>query len=632
MNKLVLPFILLITCLNASSQTFQWAHGFGSSHHDELTGIATDKHGNIIVVGTFYDSVDFDAGVGTTKLKSTAYNDVFIRKTDASGRLLWAKQIGGNGADRGLTVHADTFGNIYVMCIFTDSVDMNPDTGINNVHKLYSGGNEAVALVKLDTAGKFVWAAGGPSTDKFAGNCDFALDKNDNVYMTYAYISSLMQEFRYATVEKLDATGISVWKKDIKSEPGISFRFIEATSIAINSNNDVILAGDFSGPANFDPNGSHIVNSIMPNVFVLKLDSNGNFIFVKAMNSVPNGFSGSYDIATDANDNILVGGYFGGKVDFDPDTSVQQISAPSAHGTSMFLLKLSAGGSYIWANSYGENGHNGIHAITTDSVGNIFATGRFEGQCYFKKSAPVVQLATSSNPEDAFVLKTDGQGDYQWVHHIGGTSLQRGRKIAVSTTGDVYACGTFQGSTNFTYNYPTSFLISSNGFKDDIYMVKIGECTPIDTTVTIQSGIITANESNASYQWLDCGTSQPITGATGKSYTVVQTGYYALAITKGLCTDTTTCYSVAVGINDIVTGKISVYPNPTTGRIQVKLNKEYHEIKIILLSTIGEKLSEHTYHNSTNIDLDINGPQGLYYIRVIIPNKPGYGTIVSKVK
>lgn len=72
------------------------------------------------------------------------------------------------------------------------------------------------------------------------------------------------------------------------------------------------------------------------------------------------------------------------------------------------------------------------------------------------------------------------------------------------------------------------------------------ECN-LDTSVTVNSGTLSSNASNVSYQWLDCNNgNSPIPGANSSSYTPSATGNYAV-IVSDQCADTSACRKVCVG-------------------------------------------------------------------------------------
>jgi hypothetical protein len=158
-----------------------WAKNIGSDSTDDGLGIATDIMGNVFVTGYFQDSADFDPGPGTQTLTATGDKDIYILNLDGSGNFVWAKQVGGTGADAGNDINIDISGGIYVTGYFSGfSVDFDPDTGITN---LTGHGNEDIFVAKYDSVGSLSWARSMGSSATDMGNA-IITDIMGDVYST----------------------------------------------------------------------------------------------------------------------------------------------------------------------------------------------------------------------------------------------------------------------------------------------------------------------------------------------------------------------------------------------------------------------------------------------------------------
>ncbi|MCC6752851.1 MAG: T9SS type A sorting domain-containing protein [Saprospiraceae bacterium] len=96
---------------------------------------------------------------------------------------------------------------------------------------------------------------------------------------------------------------------------------------------------------------------------------------------------------------------------------------------------------------------------------------------------------------------------------------------------------------------------------------------PLDTNVTKLNNTLTALDSLATYQWVDCDEDYaPVVNATQRSYTPVRSGNYGVILSSPPCSDTTVCIQV------IVTHAFNenehlflIYPNPATSKLYVQL-------------------------------------------------------------
>ena len=100
MRLLILIFVALFYSPSTQSQnpTFQWAKSFGGISGDNGYKTLNDAAGNVYVMGSFRETVDFDPGPGVYNLTSVGQGDIFISKFDASGNFLWVKTIGSHAA------------------------------------------------------------------------------------------------------------------------------------------------------------------------------------------------------------------------------------------------------------------------------------------------------------------------------------------------------------------------------------------------------------------------------------------------------------------------------------------------------------------------------------------------------
>ena len=140
-------------------------------------------------------------------------------------------------------------------------------------------------------------------------------------------------------------------------------------------------------------------------------------------------------------------------------------------------------------------------------------------------------------------------------------------------SGDSYTFPDSTIQTNITNPTTYTSVLSDAQGCDSIIVTLVG-ITQIDTSVTI-SGVgnaASANQANASYQWLDCNNGlAPVSGATSMTFSPIATGSYAVAVTFNGCTDTSGCWNIIlVGMEDFPSLGLRAYPNPGQDRIRVE--------------------------------------------------------------
>jgi PKD repeat protein len=137
---------------------------------------------------------------------------------------------------------------------------------------------------------------------------------------------------------------------------------------------------------------------------------------------------------------------------------------------------------------------------------------------------------------------------------------------------------------------------------------------------TSTSGItISANNTEASYQWLDCDNNYSVINSeNNQSFTATANGNYAVQLTENGCVDTSACVNIStVGIIENDFGNsLSVYPNPTSGNFSIDLGAVYESTGISITDISGRLIESKTIAQSQILNLSINEPAGIYFITI----------------
>ncbi|WP_082333724.1 LamG-like jellyroll fold domain-containing protein [Mangrovimonas sp. TPBH4] len=140
--------------------------------------------------------------------------------------------------------------------------------------------------------------------------------------------------------------------------------------------------------------------------------------------------------------------------------------------------------------------------------------------------------------------------------------------------------------------------------------------------VSLSDNTLTAAQTGATYQWVDCDNANAvIVGATEQSYMPEATGNYAVEITVDGCTTTSECMEVeveALGVEDVMfANSLKLYPNPTSGNVNVTLNGVYETVDAQLVSITGKVVATYQFSNTNEFSLDLNNfNSGLYFLNL----------------
>lgn len=111
------------------SGSMLWVKAFGGSELENSYDIATDGNGKVVVIGDYFNTVDFDPGAGTFNLTSLGNNDIFMLRLDADGNFDWAQSTGAAFSQAGYALYINTNNDILATGTFSNLVDFNPGPG-----------------------------------------------------------------------------------------------------------------------------------------------------------------------------------------------------------------------------------------------------------------------------------------------------------------------------------------------------------------------------------------------------------------------------------------------------------------------------------------------------------------------
>lgn len=382
-----------------------WVKTIGGNGTDMGNSLVLDTSGSVYITGKFYGLVDFDPNAGVLNLGATFGSFAFIMKLDGTGNLMWAKYL--DGTTVGIDMELDQYGKIYVTGSFNGTADFDPGPA---VYTLTCTSSSFGYVLKLDNSGNFIFAKSFTSTNQFDPTA-IAVDFSGNIYTTGTWRGTADLDPSPSTytimpvgysdmfMSKLDSLGSFVWGKTIQGQNDET-----PLGLVVDNNANLYFTGHFSNQVDFNPGtgvyylGYNGMNTT--DIFVLKLNTAGNFLWVKQIGS------GSSDmgiaVTLDSFKNVVTTGVFSGGVDFDPGPGTLNLTAPfNTYGT--YIMQLDSLGNFLQAKAI-TGGSTFGQSITTGGLSNIYTTGFFGGTTDFDPEATTYTLATVGG-NDFFVHK-----------------------------------------------------------------------------------------------------------------------------------------------------------------------------------------------------------------------------------
>ena len=167
---------------------------------------------------------------------------------------------------------------------------------------------------------------------------------------------------------------------------------------------------------------------------------------------------------------------------------------------------------------------------------------------------------------------------------------------------------------------------------DSTVAVNLTILPAIDTTITTTSSSITANQTGATYQWLDCNNNYSIiTGEIAITYTATTYGDYAVEITLGNCVDTSSCTNITLsGISEnILFNEVSIYPNPSKGNVNIELGS-LKNVSVIVYNSFGQLIYQKENINTPLFQFNLDESPGTYFIEIGLTNETREFTLIIK--
>jgi len=472
MKKTILLFATLLStvCANAQQMNLSWAKsfvapnafGYAQAYNNNITPLS---NGDLIVVGTFKDTIDFDPAAATTAMLSSPsdYN-VHITRLNSNGDFVWTKMLDGDNEVFISNLQTDANGNYYMNGFFKGTCDFNPDPLVAN--NLTSSGDKDVFLCKWNSSGVFQWVrqfgnAGSNisydmATDA-AGSCYLAvmyvdsIDADPGVAQSY-YLSNGLQD---ALMVKVSTSGT------LLNAYSIGGAFVDVIrDFKVLPGNELLVTGSVLGTVDLDPGVGTFPVTVLPGTqagFILKLNAQGAFTWAKVLQPQNGGsLSRVESIDTDQNGNIYLSGVNQGAVDFNPDNQAVHLIS-SVNGTmDAYMMKLNSAGQFLWAHSFGANFSDYLNSVTVMNDGRCFIFGEYSGQIDLDPDSVNTILITSPGSfgnYQNFILGLDANGNYSWGSGVGGYGANLiGNTLVTDGNNNLFSCGYYGGSTDFDPN------------------------------------------------------------------------------------------------------------------------------------------------------------------------------------
>jgi hypothetical protein len=500
---------------------------------------------------------DFDPGLAVVELTSVGGQDIFVQKLDTLGNFIWARSFGGPNddgsrpeappfwvypTDLGLSINVDELENLVIVGTFTDSIDCDSGLGTFMLHSSDSTGY-GVFVQKLDSDGDLIWAKRCASSGQGSASL---VDDDSNIYIT----------------------------------------------------------GWFYKPSDFDPSESEVLEITQvgligaPDVFVQKLNPNGELLWVKAIGA--NGQDMAQSMIMDIDGNLIIGGSFEGTVDFDPGVDTFLLEEFSTNSEE-FVLKLTGDGEFVWVKGFAAKPL--YSPLASDEQGNIYLARFYEFNMDVDPGPNEVLISGGG----MFVLKLNAEGEFGWVQVIEGEVFPRDMAEVDSK---VYIVGSFTGLVDFNpgpdieqYGATIGSFLQSFDSSDNYLWSRVLETTggsdeARGIAVSNNNIYCTGMRYNTAGNFIDLSPTSVPAQYVGN--------IYAFRWSMDILTDS---------YREMEMFSTRIFPNPTSGYFQVDMGLMPRNVDLSVQDLYGRQVLSQTVSTQTS-NIAINVQPGLYLVEL----------------
>ncbi len=321
--------------------TLLWVTGVGGTGTDYINDLAVDGAGNVLAIGYFQGTVDFDPGPNEHLVSALGSDAMFLWKVSASGNLVWVRAWSGSSSENGLAVAVGAEDDIWIGGGYFEDLDLDPGAGTVEVEAPSFEQNAFV--VHLDMEGVFL----------FGG--DFGGNGTDGVHDL-----------------KLDADG------------------------------NVLLTGSFSAAGDFDPGPGitpleHVGG---PDSFVLKLAPTGDLMHAAVVASPGYDQPRALELGPAG---VLVSGGYDGTIDLDPGAGTAPFTGNGV--SDVYVVLLDSALAYVEGTAWGGTGSDEGMALCWSLADRRYVGGLFEYTVDFDPGAGTDLVASTMSSRDAYLTQ-----------------------------------------------------------------------------------------------------------------------------------------------------------------------------------------------------------------------------------
>lgn len=568
----------------ADDGEFVWLEPFGGNGSDYLTDLKIDTNGDLLIIGSFYDTVDFDPGVGDSSITSVGFGDAYVLKWDSAATFQWVRTITGANSEYITDAEIDRNGNVYVTGSFS-SPTADPDgPGGDVMTRLSNNGLSDEFVVKYDMNGNYQWNVSiKGSAVSYSGSIE--VDYSGRVYMqAMSYQITPQVDFDPGTgsaylVDNGTLMYLAVYDEYGGYDTVYNLGGYAPGEILMNDFSHIFFFNTLQGTSDYDPSAAAsdvVSNGDKDLVLSRYAECKAGIIDFSENTLVCSGNDIDLTISANGSGTIQYSWFHNGTPITGNDNDTLQLSNAGSSDAGTYYCVVS--------NACGTDTSD---VITVDLI-NAFSN--------------VSDVSCFGNTDGSFLAWLEPGN---WEYSLDSSSFQQDSLFDNLPAGTYTIYGVLNGAgcniNNITINEPAILAVS--GTTSDELMGNDGS---VDISVT-------GGTSPYAYSWTGPGgftsTSEDLSGLAAGSYIVI--------VTDANGCEETSVFTVGsqVGINSTAKPIIIVYPNPAHESTVIELIHFNQTTTVLLADLTGKTIATFSVSGS-RAELDLsNIESGIYFLR-----------------
>jgi hypothetical protein len=250
------------------------------------------------------------------------------------------------------------------------------------------------------------------------------IELNDGGYLIAGNTSLLGDDYSNALLIKIDHTGKEMWKKDY------TFSSVDRLNMVKQLQDGSLVAVGFTMSS---------INS-SSDIFIIKTDSQGNLEWQKSYGDDQDEKANSIDISIDGG--FIISG---------------EVINQNTGFSLCYLIKIDDEGELNWSNTFGgSQSDNGLSVVSTNDAG-FAITG--------------MTRSSGDSDGDVWLIKVNGNGEMEWERTYGGNETEYGRTIQQTDDGGYIIIGQTE---SFGLGFNDAYLIKTDSEGNEIWSQTFG--------------------------------------------------------------------------------------------------------------------------------------------------------------